>query len=168
MIRVSSEIRIGIALIVLSIILFAISPEKVYGALQENLGLICTTLFLTVIAVVIAVVIHYAIPPDFIRDRLTQNKIRYLFYATVLGIITPGPVYAVYPIVFAMKMKGIKNPILVSYITGQTLLGPARIPFEIGLFGVDFFLYRLALAVVMGPLAGILYGVLSKRFPDTA
>jgi uncharacterized membrane protein YraQ (UPF0718 family) len=56
--------------------------------------------------------------------------------------------------------------VLVSYITGQTLIGPARIPLELGLLGTDFFLFRLFFALIMGPLSGLLYSLLSVKFPD--
>ena len=38
----------------------------------------------------------------------------------------------------------------------QMIIGPARMPFEVGLFGLHFFAYRLALAAVIGPLAVLL------------
>jgi uncharacterized membrane protein YraQ (UPF0718 family) len=164
--KLSSEIRVGIFLLVISGLLIAIFPEKVWGVLRTNIGISIKTLALTVVAVVISVAIHYLVPADFAEKHLSENKIRYLFYATILGILTPGPVYAIYPVVLALKKKGISNPILVSYITGQTIIGPARVPFEVGLFGIKFFAYRLALSVIMGPLAGFLYIIISKRFPD--
>ncbi len=130
------------------------------------MDMIIKILYLTCFAVVISTAIHFLLPSDFVKDKLKDNKFIYLFYATVFGILTPGPVYAIYPILVVMKNKGIQNPILVAYITGQTIVGPARIPFEVGLFGLEFFLYRIALSLVMGPLAGVLYILLSKAIPD--
>ena len=165
--RLSLEIRIGILLLLASGLLMVISPEKVALVLRENVGLSIWILLLTIIAVIISVAIHYFVPFDFAEKYLSKNKPRYLLYATLLGILTPGPVYAIYPIVFSLKNKGIQNHIIVSYITGQTIIGPARAPFEIGLLGVNFFLYRVMLAVVMGTLAGFLYILFSRRFPDS-
>lgn len=162
----SLEITVGVALFAISGILFAIAPSRVIAALQENIALIIKILLLALGVVGISVAIHYLIPPEFAVRHLQKNKMEYLFYATFLGILTPGPVYAVYPILFTLKRKGIHNSILVSYITGQTIIGPARVPLEVGLLGTKFFLYRLFLAVILGPLAGILYGLLSRKFPD--
>lgn len=168
--KVPTEILIGILLFTVSVILLFISPDKVTKAFTDNWPLILKTLGLTLVAVVISVVIHYTVPEDFAEKYLARTEFRrqvwYLFIATILGILTPGPVYAIYPIVLALKKKGVENPILVSYITGQTIIGPARIPFEMGLFGLDFFLYRLVLSVVMGASAGILYIWFSKILPD--
>jgi uncharacterized membrane protein YraQ (UPF0718 family) len=170
--RPSSEIFIGFILLVASGVLLVISPEKVLDAFRDSWPLAVKTFFLTILAVGISVVIHFLVPDDFAERYLSGKELRhlliYLLYATVLGILTPGPVYAIYPIVLTLKKKGITNPILVSYITGQTIIGPARIPFEVGLFGLDFFLYRLALAVPMGVLAGLLYILFSKVLPDTS
>lgn len=164
--KLSSEIRIGIFLLLASGLLMVISLEKVGLVLRENIGISTKILALTMVAVVISVAIHYLVPQDFAEKHLSENKLRYLFYATLLGILTPGPVYAIYPVVLALKRKGIQNPIIVSYITGQTIIGPARVPFEVGLFGIKFFAYRLMLSVIMGPLAGLLYIMISRRFPD--
>lgn len=162
----SLEITVGVALFAISGILFAIAPFRVITALQENIALVIKILLLALVVVGISVAIHYLIPPEFAARHLQKNKIEYLFYATFLGILTPGPVYAVYPILLTLKRKGIHNSILVSYITGQTIIGPARIPLEAGLLGTKFLLYRLFLAVILGPLAGILYSLLSRKFPD--
>ena len=164
--NIPAEFRMSIFLVSLSFLLLFIFDKNVLDLLSTNLDMIIKILYLTCFAVMISTAIHYLVPADFVKDKLKDNKIIYLFYASIFGILTPGPVYAIYPILIVMKKKGIQNPILVSYITGQTIVGPARIPFEVGLFGLEFFLYRIALALVMGPLAGVLYILLSKVIPD--
>jgi uncharacterized membrane protein YraQ (UPF0718 family) len=156
----------SIFLVFISFLLLLIFDKNVIQLLSDNLDMIIQITYLTCLAVVISTVIHFLLPVDFVKEKLKDNKIIYLFYASVFGILTPGPVYAIYPILLVLKNKGIKNPILVSYITGQTIVGPARIPFEVGLFGLDFFLYRIALSLVMGPLAGLLYILMSKVIHD--
>ena len=168
--KLPTEIWVGLLLLAASILALVVSHERVIGALAENWDLILKTLGLTIVAVGISVVIQYVVPDNFAEKYLARtelrHRIRYSFIATILGILTPGPVYAIYPIVKALKIKGVKNPILVSYITGQTIIGPARIPFEVGLFGLKFFAYRAVLSVGMGVLAGLLYALLSRRWPD--
>lgn len=164
--NIPTEFRMSIFLIMLSSLLLFIFDKNVLELLSNNSDMIIKILYLTCFAVVISTSIHYFLPADFVKDRLKENKLIYLFYASVFGILTPGPVYAIYPILLVMKKKGIQNPILVAYITGQTIVGPARIPFEIGLFGLEFFLYRIGLALIMGPLAGVLYILISKVIPD--
>ncbi len=165
-IHFSREIKIGMGLYVVAAILFVCSGQDLMPVLEENAELVSKILAFTTFAVLISVLIHFLLPLSFVRKYLSSNKPLYLFFAGILGIITPGPIYAIYPIVLMLKRKGISNPILVSYITGQTIIGPARIPFEMGLFGLDFMLYRLVASLLMAPLAGLLYIALSKKLPD--
>jgi|GEM_PF-1819895 len=164
--KIGREIKVGIGLIVLSIVLFCLSPSRVLDAFSQNIGLIVRILMLTLVAVIISILISFLFPEDFAEKHLKGGKLKYLFIASILGILTPGPVYAMYPIVCALKKKGVENALLVSYITGQTLIGPARIPLEVGLLGLKFFLFRLCLALVMGPLSGALYIFLARIIPD--
>jgi len=164
--NISAEYKVSIFLIAISFVLLFIFDKNIYELLSSNFDISFKILYLTCFAVVISTSIHFFVPADFVRDKLKDNKVKYLFYASVLGILTPGPVYAIYPILLVMKKKGINNAILVSYITGQTIIGPARIPFEVGLFGIEFFLYRVALSLFMAPLAGVLYVFISKFIPD--
>jgi len=162
----SLELVVGICLFVVSGILFIISPQRIWCALADNLNLILWVLFLGLIVAIVATTANHLIPVQFAQRHLTQNKLSYLFLAGLFGVLTPGPIYAIYPIILILKKKGIHNSILVSYITGQTIIGPARIPLEVGLLGPKFFGYRLALALVFSPLAGVLYTLLSHPFPD--
>ena len=166
--RLPYDIRIAIFLLVGSAVLTLISPEKVARSLTQNMDMALKILLLSIGAALVSVAIHYLIPTAFVERHLQGNKLRYLVYATLLGTLTPGPVYALYPVMLALRKKGVQNPVLVSFITGQTIIGPARAPLEIGLFGVTFFAYRFVLAVVIGPLAGLLYILLSKWLPDRA
>jgi len=162
----SPDIKVALFLILISIILLLFFQKNLITLLTENLSVIIKIIYLTIIAVGISTLIHFLLPAESIEQHLKQNKLIYLFYATILGILTPGPVYAIYPIIVVLKKKGIQNHILVSYLTGQTIVGPARIPFEVGIFGLKFFIYRIILSIFMGPVAGLLYLLFSKILPD--
>jgi len=79
--RLSSEVRVGILLLLASGLLIAISPEKVALTLRENIGTSIQIMLLTIIAVMISVAIHYWVPPDFAERHLSKNKLRHLAYA---------------------------------------------------------------------------------------
>jgi uncharacterized membrane protein YraQ (UPF0718 family) len=160
---ISMPVLMGIFVLLAAAVLMAISPDKVIAKLRDNVDVNLQVLFYTVIAVVISTAVHFIMPDDFAQKHLSKNKFRYLLYATVFGVMTPGPVYAMYPIVFSLKKKGIQNHILVSYITGQTMVGPARISLEVGLLGFNFFVWRVVLTLFMGTLAGFLYYLISRH-----
>jgi len=151
----------GLLVLLVSTVLVCISPAAVFAKLRDNMGVNLQVLLYTVLAVIISTAVHLFVPEDFAQKHLTKNRFRYLLYATVLGVMTPGPVYAMYPIVFSLKKKGIQDHILVSYITGQTMIGPARISLEIGLLGFNFFIWRVIISLFMGTLAGSLYYLIS-------
>ena len=153
----------GLIVLLVSAVLVCIKPAAVFTKLHENMGVNLQVLLYTVLAVLISTAVHLFVPDDFAQKHLTKNRFRYLLYATLFGVMTPGPVYAMYPIVFSLKKKGIQNHILVSYITGQTMIGPARISLEIGLLGFNFFIWRVFLSLFIGTLAGFLYFLISRK-----
>ena len=164
--KLGPDIKIAILLILFSIILMLTFQVNFYNLMSSNKEVIIKIIYLTGVAIAISTAIHFLIPEDLARKHLKNNKLIYLFYATLLGVLTPGPVYAIYPIVLELRRKGVGNAILVAYLTGQTIIGPARAPFEIGFFGLKFYLFRILLALIMGPMAGILFIAFSKFWPD--
>ena len=100
-------------LIGISIVLMLFFNISFIQLILDNSEIIIKILYLTAIAMGISTAIHFVIPEDFAEKHLRDNKLSHLFYATLLGVLTPGPVYAIYPIVIVLKKKGVKNPILV-------------------------------------------------------
>jgi uncharacterized membrane protein YraQ (UPF0718 family) len=164
--KIGSDIKIAFILLGLSFVMIWIFDIDFLQLLKSNLPVILKIFYLTCFAIVISTIIHFLIPEDLAKKHLKNDSLLNLFYATILGILTPGPVYAIYPIVLELRRKGVSNAILVAYLTGQTIIGPARAPFEIGFFGVKFYLFRIFLAMLMGPLAGMIFIALSRVWPD--
>ena len=160
------EFAIGLLLLLVSGILFALSPEKVSAEFRQHAALILRIALTAVVAVAISTAVHLFVPRDFIQRSLSRRSGLLLFLAPLLGILTPGPVYAIYPIILVLKKKGVRMHVLVAYLTGQALIGPARIPFELGLLGGRFLLFRILISVFLGVLAGLLYAGLSKILTD--
>ena len=85
-----------------------------------------------------------------------------LFFISILGIMTPGPIFAMFPVVLVLARKEVKPHFLVAFIAGQTMMGPMRIPLEIYYLGVSFLLTRFILAIIMGVVSGLLTLPLSE------
>ena len=79
-----------------------------------------------------------------------------LLFISTLGVITPGPIFAMFPIVLVLARKGVKPHFLVAFIAGQTMMGPMRIPLELYYLGVTFLTVRAILSLVMGIVSGLL------------
>jgi len=78
-----------------------------------------------------------------------------LTIVTCIGIITPGPIYSIFPLVYVLKRKGVGSHYLIAFMTGQTLMGPLRIPLELHYLGLNFFIFRLISSVILGIFAGL-------------
>lgn len=79
-----------------------------------------------------------------------------LLFISVLGVITPGPIFAMFPVVLVLARKGVKPHFLIAFIAGQTMMGPMRIPLELYYLGVNFLIVRAILSLVMGVVSGLL------------
>ncbi len=164
--KVRRSILVFLVLLISTAILYSMSPETVYAKLVEDLDEIILILVITVVAVVISSLISCRLKPEFVEKRLNNSGLKNLFYATMLGMIIPGPIICMYPIFIALKKKGVAVPLIVSFITGQTIIGPARILLEISILGWHFFIYRVITAIFVGVLAGVLFGALDRILPE--
>ena len=164
--KVRRSIFVFLILLFATAILYAINPQRVFSKLVEDFDEILLILFITVLAVILSTIINCNLKPEIIEKRLGKSGLKNLFYATLLGMLIPGPVICMYPIFIALKKKGVALPLIVSFITGQTIIGPARILLEIGTLGWHFFIYRVITALFVGVMAGILFGYLDKIIPE--
>jgi uncharacterized membrane protein YraQ (UPF0718 family) len=107
---------------------------------------------------------------EILKSHLHEDKIKKVFKesekniieASVIGIATPGPLIAYLPFLKTLKNKGVKSSILASFITGQTLVGPARIFLEISYFGLLFLVSKLAIAFFIAIAIGTSFRFLEK------
>ena len=79
-----------------------------------------------------------------------------LVVITILGVITPGPIFAMFPVVLVLARKGVESHFLVAFIAGQTMMGPMRLPLELVYLGVEFLIVLAILSIVMGVVSGLL------------
>jgi len=115
--------------------------------------------------ILVAIVISHLI-----SHRLTKkhrhihlkNNTNNITRATIIGILTPGPLIGYLPLLKTLRDKGLSTPIIASFITGQTLIGPIRLFIEVALFGWAFFLARVLSALLTGQLIGLTFSLTSK------
>lgn len=79
------------------------------------------------------------------------------------GVLTPGPLLAYLPLLKTLNSKGLDLSIIVTFITAQTLIGPARLILEVGYFGLPFFIGRLVLALMIATAIGTCFKYLEKK-----
>ena len=80
-----------------------------------------------------------------------------LAIATAFGFILPGGPLTAYPVAGAFLLVGADAGTVVAFIVSWTLIGYTRaIVWELPFFGSDFVLWRIAMALPLPILAGVL------------
>ncbi len=157
----------GFLLVLLAIFFIAVyltQPSQIQYALDFSATNLIETLPIFIVASFLAGWVDAWIDRDLITRFLTgRNLLVGLIIVTCVGIITPGPIYSIFPIVYVLKKKGVDSHYLIAFMTGQTLMGPLRIPLELHYLGLNFFIFRLISSVVLGIFAGLCAYPLSAR-----
>lgn len=100
-----------------------------------------------------------------------------LLIAVAFGIILPGGPFTIYPIAGAFLLVGADAGTVVAFIVSWTLIGYTRaLVWELPFFGADFVFWRIAAALPLPVLAGVLarvavqcgFPVAAKEKPDSA
>jgi uncharacterized membrane protein YraQ (UPF0718 family) len=79
-----------------------------------------------------------------------------IIYAELIGFVSPGPRYILYPILATLKDAGISMSIIIALISGHVLIEPSTFFVESGFFGYKFPLKRFLAAFIVTFLAGII------------
>jgi len=115
-----------------------------------------------IVAIVIAQIIGSYIP-KYMREKILKEKGRNIIRASGIGIATPGPLAAYLPLLKVLNEKGLPLSIIVSFITGQTLVGPMRLFLEVEYFGIIFFIYRVIISFLIAVGIGTCFQFLEKH-----
>jgi len=80
-----------------------------------------------------------------------------LLVATFAGFLLPGGPLTAYPVAAALLAVGADAGAAVAFLTSWTLLGYTRaLVWELPFFGADFVIWRVAIALPLPVLAGVL------------
>ncbi len=131
-------------------------PDRIGAAIDFSVQNLIETIPIFVVASLLAGWVDAWVDKDIVtRFFHERNLFRSLVVISVLGIMTPGPIYSIFPIVWVLRKKGIGSHYLIAYLTGQTLMGPMRVPLELYYLGVPFFIFRVFSSILMGVFAGL-------------
>jgi len=138
------------------IVVYLTQPSQVQYALDFSATNLIETIPIFIVASLLAGWMDAWIDRDLVTRVLTgRNLFVGLTIVTCIGIITPGPIYSIFPLVHELKRKGVGSHYLVAFMSGQTLMGPLRIPLELHYLGLNFFIFRLISSVILGIFAGL-------------
>jgi len=129
------------------------------ATLAEIAPLICGGLLVAGLAQVL-------IPREQVSRWLgTEAGMRGLFIAEIAGAITPGGPFGSFALVYTLGQVGADIGVLITYLTAWTTLSLMRlVVWEIPFLGLPFALFRFALCLPMGIVAGLLARYFAKRW----
>jgi len=79
-----------------------------------------------------------------------------ILYAALIGFISPGPRYILYPLLATLKEYGMSTGVIIALISGHVLIEPSTFFVELGFFGYRFPLKRFFISLLVTFIAGLL------------
>ena len=131
--------------------------DILYLTLERLLG------FLPILAaaIVIGKVFRLYISEDRIGILLRGER-RNIMGASLLGLVTPGPLASYLPLLKVLQISGLPLSVVATLITSQTLVGPLRAFLEVNMFGLAFFIFRVAASFIIAISIGTCFYFLDK------
>jgi len=109
------------------------------------------------IAFILAGMLEVLLPEEFVRNWLAREAgFRGIFLGTIGGMVLAMGPYASFPIIASIHGAGAGLGTVVALITGWSLLGLSRLPFEIGTLGFKFSLVRMGIGFPFCLAAGLI------------
>jgi uncharacterized membrane protein YraQ (UPF0718 family) len=121
------------------------------------------TLFLVGAGVLFAVTLSSLINIESVN--LLKQKVALplqILYAELIGFISPGPRYILYPILIKLQEFGVNIGVIIALISGHVLIEPSTVFVEAGFFGYRFPIKRFVVSLIVTFLAGMLSSVLGS------
>ena len=155
--NILKESFIVIILLIISIILLVLFPEKI-----EPVTSIAKNYFLEMIFILPAVMILMGLFAIFVPNKIVTNYlgktsgIKGMLIAVFLGALPTGPLYVAFPMVAVWLKKGASISNMIVFLSAWACI---KIPQEIVEFqflGLKFMLLRLVLTIVSVMIMGVI------------
>ncbi len=142
----------------LGIVLFLVNfrrKKHVWG-LEAGGKQLLGVLPILAIAFILAGMLEVLLPEEFVRTWLAREAgFRGIFLGTLGGMLMAMGPYASFPIIASIYGAGAGLGTVIALITGWSLLGLSRVPFEAGTLGIKFSLIRMGLGFPFCLAAGL-------------
>lgn len=161
-----TTIILGVISLIVSYIAYSRGVHLKGLIVAKNLTL--QVLPLLVFAFILAGMLQVLIPTELISRWIgAESGLKGIIIGSLAGGLLPGGPYVSLPIVAGLAKVGASIPVLVSIITGWSLLAVMRLPIEIGILGPRLTLIRLASVLLLAPLAGLIATLIVRLFKIT-
>jgi len=90
---------------------------------------------------------------DALKQRISSPVL--ILYAEIIGFVSPGPRYIIYPFLVKLKDFGLGAGVIVALISGHVLIEPSTAFVEAAFFGYKFPVKRFFISFVLVFLLGL-------------
>lgn len=162
--EIVTEVVVFIILILLFVYVFHTTPTRLGEALDFGVTNLIEITPIFIVASLLAGWAEVWIDKEAVAGFFEKRGLLSgLFIITCIGVATPGPIFAIFPILVVFVRKGVNAHYIFAYSTGQTLMGPLRIPLELYYLGWGFFIFRVISSILLGVFAGLCVYPISRR-----
>lgn len=77
-----------------------------------------------------------------------------VFLSTLIGVLSPMPIYVVIPLIVALANIGMPIPVLFAYLVASPLMNPVLFTLTAGAMGYEMAVARCLSAIIIGILSG--------------
>ncbi len=116
-----------------------------------------------IFGLLIAGILHEAVPQDFIKKHLGNDSIASVIKATLFGIPIPVCSCGVIPLAQALQKSGASKGSVLSFLISTPITGIDSILATFGMFGWLFTIYRIVTSFLMAISAGILVNIFDTQ-----
>lgn len=145
---------------IVAIVLVFINSKKTGQQLEGlKLGIkqMLITLPLILGAFILAGMIEVLIPGEFVQQWLSKEAgLKGVVVGTFGGMLLAMGPYAAFPIIASIMTSGAGLGTVISLISGWTLIGFSKAPYEAAFFGSKFYLYKLIFNLPLCFAAGLI------------
>jgi uncharacterized membrane protein YraQ (UPF0718 family) len=139
-----------------------IGPEEIIRHFLKSLP---KNLFLVFAGTVFAISLSAFITQEAVNE-LTSNigDSLLVIYAALIGFVSPGPRYIIYPILLKLKDFGVHPAVIISLVSGHVLIEPSTAMMEAGFFGIKFPIKRFFVSLLIAIFAGMITLIVVNYF----
>ena len=144
-------------------ILFAIMPDKASAALKSSSNVFLNILMPLGLVFILMLVMNLFLKPAQIVKFLGRGAgIKGTVFSATAGIISTGPIYAWYPLLKELRVKGAANSFIAIFL-GNRAVKPFLLPVMISYFGWMYVLILTVFTILGSVVVGYIVGALVKE-----
>ncbi len=145
------------------VVIYSVAPNQAIHALMESGHVLKQVILPLSLAFVMMVVLNWTISPSRVTRYLgSRAGVKGIFFSSVAGILSMGPVVAWIPFLVAIREKGASDFHLANFLSSRAVK-PVLLPLMIGYFGWRFSLIFSLLNLVGALLVAAAVVTVGKR-----